>query len=164
MSLHPAQHASLLSCSATHTVHPYGLSRYSSTSEEIEEPQAHQVARLLTLKCQQKLASIRGYQEDWDNNGSAKPNAEAIANAEARLPELYRICTSVGVWRDPHISASEDGEIVFEWWNGQRKVTLYFLPEAMEVIRSWGTNIDTEMDERPVPSLDRFLAVWAWLQ
>ena len=164
MNMHPTRHGSLLSSSMTNTADVYGLGRYSPMPEEIGEPPQHQIARLLTSKSQQKLALIRNFDENWDGNGSARPMAEAIANAEARLPELYRLSTRVGVWREPQISASEDGEVLFEWWSGERKVTLYFAPESMEVIRSWGANIDTEMDQSPMPSLDAFAAVWSWLQ
>ncbi|RUR71288.1 hypothetical protein EJP67_30010 [Variovorax guangxiensis] len=164
MNLHPTRHGSLLSNSTTNTADAYGLGRYNPMTEEAGDPPQHQIARLLTLKSQQKLALLRNLEEDWDGNGSAKPIAEAIANAEARLPELYRVSARVGIWREPQVSASEDGEVIFEWWSDERKVTLYFAPESMEVVRSWGTNIDTEMDQSSLPSLDAFADVWIWLQ
>jgi len=164
MSLHPVLNSNLLVCSATQTAAHYHFHKQMNTPDVAGvESQVNQVTRLLTLKSQRKLACIRTYEDDWDGNGSVKPDAEAIANAEARLPELCRLCSLVGVWREPQISASEDGEIIFEWWAKPRKVTLYFGPQSMEVIQSWGTNIESEMLQQPMATLDLFVMTWTWL-
>ncbi len=61
------------------------------------------------------------------------------------------------------MSASEAGEISFEWWSGSRKVTMYFADHTAEIMRVWGINMDTEMDLQLMPTLDSFPAVWSWL-
>lgn len=164
MNLHPVKHGGVYAPSRTHTAESYGLASYRlSSPAPNDDAEANQLARLLTLSSQEKLAGIRSREEDWDGYGSAKPLPEALANAEARLPELYRLSTIQGVWREPHVSASEAGEISFEWWSGSRKVTMYFGDDSIELIRVWGVNMDTEMDLQQMPTLDGFPAVWAWL-
>lgn len=164
MILHPVRWGTLYAPSDTHTVQNYGLWRYLKISPAPQsDAGSNQFARLFTLGAQDKLARIRALEANWDGYGSARPNPGAIANAEARLPELYRLSTLQGVWREPHVSASEAGEISFEWWSGPRKVTMYFGEQFVEVIKVWGINMDTEMDLQQMPALDAFPAVWAWL-
>lgn len=164
MNIHPIRSGSLYTPSDTHTAQSYGLSRYKRFGPAPQtDPDSNQVARLFIRGSQDKLTCIRGFDENWDGYGSAKPVPEAIANAEARLPELFRLCTMRGVWREPHVSASEAGEVSFEWWSGSRKVTMYFGENSVEMIRIWGVNMDTEMDLQQMPTLDSFPAVWAWL-
>lgn len=164
MNMHPAKRGPIYAPNDTHTVQVFDLAHYRRSSPALQtDAVVNQFARLFTLSSQQKLSRIRGYQQNWDGYGSAKPTAEAIANAEARLPELYRLTTLQGVWREPHVSASEAGEVSFEWWSGSRKVTMYFSDHAAEIMRVWGVNMDTEMDLQPMPTLDSFPAVWSWL-
>jgi len=164
MNMHPVRWGNLYAPSDTHTVQNFDLATYRKLSPAPQADAAsNQVARLFILGSQDKLTRIRGFEQNWDEYGSAKPIPEAIANAEARLPELYRLCTIRGVWREPHVSASEAGEISFEWWSGSRKVTMYFGAQSVEIIRVWGVNMDTEMDLQQMPTLDSFPAVWAWL-
>lgn len=160
----PARTGMLYSPSGTHTAEPYDFARYQ-THYPNQNPDAakNQLARFLTSRSQQRLNTLRSMDVDWDGYGSAKPNPDAIANAEARLPELYRLSTIEGVWREPHISSSEEGDITFEWWSGPRKITMYFAPTSMELYRVWGPNIDTEMAHVDLQSLDAFPEVWAWL-
>lgn len=157
---------SLYAPSGTATALEHGLSKYLKGREAPQsalEPQANQLARLFTQGSQQRLNRLRGFEDDWDGSGSAKPLAESIANAAARLPELYRLSVLHGAWREPHVSASETGEVTFEWWSDSRKVTLYFGERTLEVVRVWGLNIQTEMDLQPMTSLDDFPAIWFWL-
>ena len=161
---HPVRRGTLYAPSDTRTAQNFSLARYQKLSPAPQsDPASNQFARLFTLGSQTKLARIRTLEKDWDGYGSAKPVSEAVANAEARLPELYRLSTIQGVWREPHISASEAGEISFEWWSGPRKVTMYFGDDAVEIIKVWGVNMDTEMDLQQMLTLDSFPAVWAWL-
>lgn len=166
MTMHPARRGTILFQSDTHTADVYDFGHYRGSTPAIEQDTdaiANQVTRLVTLRSQETLSRIREYELNWDGYGSLKPSSEAIANAEARLPELYRLSKVQGVWREPHVSASEAGEISFEWWSGPRKVTMYFSDDAIEIMRVWGVNMDTEMELQLMPKLDSFPAVWSWL-
>jgi hypothetical protein len=165
MNLHPSRTGSMIVASATATAEEYGLARYQKhmPASDQAEAEANQLSRLLIVSSQEKLSHLLSLETNWDGHGSEKPQAAAVANAAARLPELYRLCTLRGVWREPHVSSSEEGEVSFEWWSRQRKVTMYFGPSEIEVIRVWGPDIDTQMDQQQRFTLDAFPAVWAWL-
>jgi hypothetical protein len=80
------------------------------------------------------------------------------------LPFLYdSVSTLERKWAIPHIAASELGEVVLEWWHGDRKVTLYVSDTSVECIRVWGTDIDTEMEAKELLSSQDFRSIWAWL-
>lgn len=122
-----------------------------------------QVAPYLTQGSQRELRRVANLPQDWDGAGSATPRPESVANAAFRLTELCRLAMAAGTWVPPHISASEAGEITFEWWNGARKLTLYFGDQDLEVLRSWGTDVDDEMELVRVSRAAELALAWAWL-
>lgn len=124
---------------------------------------AFEVAPYLTQASAEKLRSVAQLPDDWDGEGSTRPNPASVGNALARLPEICRLAMVAGSWVPPHISASEDGEITFEWWEGARKLTIYFGANHMEVIRVWGTNMEHEMDHRFISDPAELAPAWAWL-
>jgi hypothetical protein len=81
-----------------------------------------------------QLASLP---EDWDGHGSVKPNEHAVEIARRFLEDAFGNTSATVVWQSPYISASEDGEIVFEWWNGVRKLTIYVGVEQVTFLKSF---------------------------
>jgi len=124
---------------------------------------ADQGPRFFLVRSQAALRNLAAMPADWDGVGSAKPSADAIANASARLPELFRLAGGHSSWHAPHISADEAGDITFEWWVADRKVTLYFGADSMLVVKVWGPNIATEMEDLPIHHVSEFGDVWTWL-
>jgi len=162
--IHPSHNTGVLVRSSTPTGGGYESSSPLRKFMPCDGSDAsNQITRFITQSAVEALLKLRGYETDWDGNGSAKPMVEAIANAEARLPELYRIACNLPFWRNPDVSASESGEISFEWWGDSRKVTMYFGATTMEVIKVWGVDIDTQMDHFPLNVVDEFASVWIWL-
>ena len=106
-----------------------------------------------------RLASLP---EDWDGHGSAKPNEHAVERARQFLEDAFRDTSATVGWQSPYISASEDGEIVFEWWNGVRKLTIYVGVEQSAFLKSWGSRIVEDMEDGVLAQTwDPLL--WAWL-
>lgn len=99
---------------------------------------------------------------DWDGHGSVRPDALAIENSRQFLEEAYRQSEAAEGWQAPHISSSEDGEIVFEWWNGNRKLTVYVGPRERTYIKSWGPHVMNDMDDGALPE-DGISSLWTWL-
>ena len=124
---------------------------------------ADQSLRFFLVRSQAALRQLAALPADWDGAGSAKPNADAIANASARLPELIRVVGGGLTWQEPHVSADEAGDVSFEWWQENRKVTLYFGAASMLAVKVWGANIATEMEDLPIHHVMEFGEVWTWL-
>jgi len=63
----------------------------------------------------------------------------------------------------PHVTASQDDEVVLEWWRGERKLTVYVTSSAIEYVRVWGADMFDEMDDGEVtPGADPS-SIWRWL-
>jgi hypothetical protein len=126
--------------------------------------QGLQIERYALQRSEAALRRVATFRPDWDRAGSLAPNPAAVSNASAVLPELYRACCATRVpWRSPHISANEEGEISFEWWEGDRKLTLYVGSDAMQVVKVWGVHLFDEMDVVTLQSAAEFGPLWTWL-
>lgn len=110
-----------------------------------------------------RIDSISTLPKNWDGHGSAKPNSNAIERARQLLEDVYSFtkATDAG-WRNPHISASEEGEIVFEWESGVRQLTVYIGPSDSMYLKSWGPHIENDMEDGKLPH-GWEPSLWAWL-
>lgn len=91
------------------------------------------------------------------------PTDRAINSATQFLRILFGRAVKLGAWNSPHITLSENNEIVFEWWQGNKKITLYFGDGEPEYIKVWGTDIDDEMDSGPLTDGWNLTSLWLWL-
>jgi hypothetical protein len=112
-----------------------------------------------------RLERLSALNENWDGHGSAAPSQRAISKASKDvLPQLYQaISTEANGWTTPHITASEAGEIVLEWWHRERKITLDISSAGVEYFKIGGLDIDNEMEGGEILSERDFLPVWTWL-
>lgn len=123
-----------------------------------------QTERFVLQSAEQALQRVSRYVVDWDGAGSPAPSSAAVAAASARLTDFYRVCISQNApWFAPHVSASEAGDITFEWWKKDRKITLYIGEDALELVRVWGPNVFDEMDVTMLESPAHFSSAWTWL-
>ena len=122
------------------------------------------LAELAVFPARQALKALVGLPVNWDGFGSDAPSAEAIGNAFQLIVEMYRQATtcSRATWMNPHVSASESGEVVFEWWKRDRKLTVYVSPERAEFVRVGGPNIDLDMMDGALVGA-QFVGLWLWL-
>jgi hypothetical protein len=111
-----------------------------------------------------RLSRLRSRSSAGASPSELIADSDAIDLATQWLPSLYRAATKTGwPWVSPHITPSDNGEIVFEWWKGDRKVTIYFSPEGVEFIKVWGPRIDVDMESGALESSLAFQSIWSWL-
>lgn len=111
------------------------------------------------------IASLCELRANWDGNDSAAPTEEIGRNAANFLQAAFDEAICAGCWALPLISASEEGAIVFEWWNLPRKLTVYVAENDLSYVKSWGSDMTTEMEDGPmhmhdVGKLLRWLTGW----
>jgi hypothetical protein len=123
-----------------------------------------QTARYAVQGAEAQLRRIGEFAPNWDGAGSPAPGRGAIFNASTNLPALYLASrVTPHRWRSPHVSASEQGEVSFEWWRDERKLTMYFGDDTIKVIKVWGPHIHDEMEEVDLHDPVNFSPLWAWL-
>jgi hypothetical protein len=111
-----------------------------------------------------QVRALRRREAGWNGYDALPPDPKAIPYAESWIRELYREVTSAGqTWRRPHVTSSAEGEVVFEWWNGQKELTVYISAEAAFYVRSSGTDLDSEMEEGDAAPATNRSQLWAWL-
>src|ERR1700752_2379665 len=103
-------------------------------------------------KAKEKLELMRFWEEGWTGHSVLAPKSVAIDRAMIWLGELYASLATSGrdkarQWEEPHITASADGEVVFEWWNGSKGLSVYVSETDVSYIKDWGVNIQDEMED-----------------
>ncbi|QLQ26560.1 MAG: hypothetical protein HZT41_18560 [Dechloromonas sp.] len=151
----------------------HGVSGYTGTATGVSNERnaaEHYLVRkhtgdfsLETAVARSDLFAIENLGDNWDTFGSAAPNRTAINNAKFLLEHFCKLAQKSGFrWENPNVSANETGDVVFEWWSGEHKVTIYISPSDAEYLKSWGTDILNEMEDGDLVG-DGFLGLWRWL-
>jgi hypothetical protein len=59
------------------------------------------------------------------------------------------------------VTAGVNGEVVLEWWHGEKKLTVYVTSESVEYLKVWGDDIGSEMEDGDAAPVAP--ALWRWL-
>lgn len=99
--------------------------------------------------------------ENWNGYTSAPPLPAAVDQAARWISEFYgSICESNGCWLPPHISSDEEGNVVFEWGNRKKSLTIYVSPDTVEYIRTPG--LSEEIEDGILDTQEDATQVWQW--
>jgi hypothetical protein len=111
---------------------------------------------------EEDLANLLSWGEGWDGYEAPQPRRVSINAACEWARELYRDVSHV-LWIKPLITADEEGDVVFEWWRGSKKLTVYVSPNTVEYVRveRRGTNAEVTDGDIETPLERRKL--WNWL-
>jgi hypothetical protein len=66
-------------------------------------------------------------------------------------------------WQDPLVNITFEHEIVLEWWNKSKKITVYVSEEAIDYIKVWGADMDDEMAEGSINLNDDLTDLSQWI-
>ena len=111
-----------------------------------------------------KVASLRNWGVDWPEYQGMAPDAAAISFAATWIEDIYRNALKAGQrWITPLITASEEGEVVFEWWHGQKKLTVTILGQTAVAVKRTGVRPHISREEVAAVSPQSRTRLWAWL-
>ena len=80
------------------------------------------------------------------------------------LDRLQKVISSHQLWwNEPLVNLSMESEIVFEWWYGDKKITMYILCDIAQYIKVWGEDIDNEMEDGLANLSEEITELWKWL-
>jgi hypothetical protein len=111
-----------------------------------------------------ELDALLSWREGWNGYDAGAPKREAIDHASVWIGFLYEDVLTTGERRiAPNVVADADGNVVFEWWKGQKKLTLYFHPETVRYVKVWGPDIFSEMENGDAEGIEACRMLWTWL-
>jgi hypothetical protein len=111
-----------------------------------------------------KLRSMASWPENWNGYGAAKPRISSVIGALRWISRMRADAARTGKrWTDPHVVPDENGDIAFEWWNGDRNLVVYVSSRAVEYLKVWGPDVDSQMEDGEARSSEENQALWLWL-
>lgn len=116
-------------------------------------------------KTRAEIVALLSWPEGWNGYDAAAPNPEAVRHAFLWIKDLYKdtleTLTTDNGWIAPHVVAH--GNVVFEWWEGHKKLTVYISPKAVEYVKVWGPDMFSDMEDGDVEGAEDRRALWRWL-
>ena len=94
--------------------------------------------------------------------GVTPPYPEALCLAKVWAVNLYgEVKAQEKVWIPPHITVQDGGDVVFEWWRGQKSLSVFASVNYVWFLQSGGTN--SEQTEGDASTEEMRRAIWEWL-
>ena len=90
------------------------------------------------------------------------PDPAALQLAKAWSESLYReIKTRKGTWILPHLTVQDEGDVVFEWWHGQKSLSVYVSADEVWFLASAGSV--SPQSEGDASTEEARYRIWNWL-
>lgn len=130
-----------------------------------DEPRfIHENFRTPLADTHRRLRQMLSWPENWDREGSAKPNVNSILKAIRWIDRMRADATRTGNrWVEPHTVADENGDVAFEWWRDNRNLIVYVSPQIIDYLQVWGSDIDSEMVDGEIRGSEDNQKLWRWL-
>lgn len=111
-----------------------------------------------------QIHNLLSWGENRNSYRTLAPNPTSVAQAESWIVNLFQGVEDLGqFWIKPSITASPEGEVLFEWWHGDKKLTVYVGDESIDYVQVWGTDIDAKITDGDIESVSDCLSLWMWL-
>jgi hypothetical protein len=127
----------------------------------------HVPLRLLPADLERTFAEIdalKYLEAGWNGHDVAAPKIEAIHEATTWIERMYDdVVRSELAWLKPHVAADENGEVTFEWWNGDKGLAIYVSPDGgVSYLKDWGPDMLDDMEDGPLATPQERRDLWAW--
>lgn len=130
-------------------------------------PESIQIVRNFNTpltKIQDEIKTLHTWPEGWNGYDVAAPNPKAIDHAISWIESMYEdTSTTPRGWREPHVTASEDGDVLFEWRRGAKGLSIYVSETEVSYIKDWGADLVDEMEDGPISTSEDRRRLWDWL-
>ena len=111
-----------------------------------------------------QIDNLLTWSAGWNSYDSLSPNPDALVHAEHWIARLFLEVADLGrVWIKPNVIADANGDVVFEWWHGKKKLTVYIEDESAEYVQVWGTDVDAKITDGSIESMSDSRELWMWL-
>lgn len=132
---------------------------YPLSAEDIQGLARETIGDTLT-----EIHKLLTWDEGWNSYDSCAPAPHAVMYADSWIVQMFvAVAGSNRNWIKPNVTASEEGEVVFEWWCRARKLTIYVGNQSAEYVKVWGIDIDAEMSDGDANLISTCRSLWEWL-
>jgi hypothetical protein len=120
--------------------------------------------RTILANLAQRVDDLRTWGADWADHDAAPPTSITVDHAQQWIKDLYLdVLTSGWTWVDPLITASEDGEAMFEWQHRDRRLTVRVTETEVAYSKISGTRPNFQFEDGTADTTQRRQSLWAWL-
>ncbi len=123
--------------------------------------------RRLVAPLEPTIAGLRGLldrREGWNGYDAAAPDPDAVTQACDWITRLFVMTVVTGLpLIAPNVTAGPDGEVVFDWWRGDKSLTVYVEAQDTQFLRATGSEPGAEMVDGSAESVDTCISLWSWL-
>lgn len=111
-----------------------------------------------------KIYHLLTWDNGWNGYDSCAPGYDAVIYADQWIVQMFLEAIALdSIWIEPNVTASEEGEVVFEWWYGTKKLTIYIGNQSAEYVKVWGTAINSDMSDGDASPISTCRSLWEWL-
>jgi len=111
-----------------------------------------------------KIHNLLSWGPNWNSYDALAPDPDAVAHAKSWIVNLFRLVENLGMlWIKPNVTASPEGEVVFEWRHGVKKLTIYIGDQSADYVQVWGTDIHAKITDGDIESISNLQLLWVWL-
>jgi hypothetical protein len=137
----------------------YDSRRVPSFQRDIVEIAREDILPILT-----ELVNLLTWPEGWNGYNAHALQRDAVQYAGYWILMFYLEMIALGMdWIRPNVTASGDGEVVFEWRRGVKKLTIYIGNQSAEYVEDWGPDMNAEMEDGYANSSNTRRSLWQWL-
>lgn len=111
-----------------------------------------------------KINNLRNRSEGWNGYNAAAPDSSAIQSALSWVVSLFfETVAADRPWLEPHVTSGPNGEVVLEWWNGDRNLEVYVEDQRVEYLKATSSDPETEILDGDASSEGVRANLWRWL-
>ena len=106
----------------------------------------------LLAEARQQTYDLQSLTAGWNGYDALPPSAPSIRQAMHWIVRSYAECKDAGIrWYKPNITASAEGEVVFEWRAADRSLIVYIEEDAATFHQSLDSDGPTRHAHGPAP-------------
>ncbi len=112
-----------------------------------------------------KLNKMLSWRDGWNGYDACAPKYNTVIYATTWIFQFFLELEEAGLqWIKPSVTGSPEGEVVFEWRNGIKRLIIYIEDhQSAEYTKVWGTDIKSAMSDGEANSANIRLSLWEWL-
>jgi hypothetical protein len=112
-----------------------------------------------------KLYNMLTWRDGWNGYDACAPESDTVIYAAKWIIQFFLELEEAGLqWIKPSVTGSPEGEVVFEWRNGIKRLIIYIEDhQDAEYMKVWGTDIQSAMSDGEANSVNIRQSLWEWL-